>query len=331
MLNFGRMKLTLMLCLAAAGGSLGVPAAAQETLHLEGKIQLGNIRGRLDHMAIDLAKNRIFIAQLENDSVGVIDFATREIVTVITNLARPQGLAYAPSSATLFVANGGDGSVRMFEGKQYREIERINLQTSADNVRFDAEADRILVTYGNGALAIIDATSRRKIGNFPLTAQAESFQLDRRSNRIYVNSPKENAVIVLDRLSGQRIPVWPAESGTNFPLALNEAAGHVLVVFRDPAKLIALVPSNGAAVASAETCGDADDMFVDAKRVRVYVSCGDGHVDVFDARSYRRLARVATVQGARTSLFIPEIDRLFVAARATSDAPAAIWVFRPQP
>jgi hypothetical protein len=80
-----------------------------------------------------------------------------------------------------------------------------------------------------------------------------------------------------------------------------------------------------------ETCGDADDVFVDRKRRRVYVSCGEGAVDVLEAgeAGYRRLGRVPTVSGARTSLFVPETDRLFVAVRATSHEPAAIWVFRP--
>jgi hypothetical protein len=63
------------------------------------------------------------------------------------------------------------------------------------------------------------------------------------------------------------------------------------------------------------------------------VSCGEGVVDVFEQRGadYGRIARVATVSGARTSLFVPEFDRLYVAARARSNEPAAIWVFRPSP
>ena len=76
----------------------------------------------------------------------------------------------------------------------------------------------------------------------------------------------------------------------------------------------------------------ADDMFLDAKRRRIYVSCGEGVLDVLDAKgAYRRLARIRTAPGARTSLFVPEVDRLFVAARATPEEPAAIWVFRPAP
>ena len=84
-------------------------------------------------------------------------------------------------------------------------------------------------------------------------------------------------------------------------------------------------------VAKFPTCGDSDDVLVDPKRRRVYVSCGEGVVDVLepDEAGYRRLARVPTVAGARTSLFVPELDRLFVAVRAGSNEPASIWVFRP--
>jgi DNA-binding beta-propeller fold protein YncE len=160
-------------------------------------------------MAIDLARRRLFVAQLENDSVGVVDYEALEIAHVIADLKRPQGLAYVPTQDALFVANGGDGSVRMFEGSGYKISRRVELGDNADNVRFDPEMNRILVSYGSGALAVIDASSGWRVGDIALTAQAESFQIDRGSNRIYVNSPKEEAVVVLDRASGKRIVAWP--------------------------------------------------------------------------------------------------------------------------
>src|SRR5215831_6873532 len=114
-------------------------------------------------------------------------------------------------------------------------------------------------------------------------------------------------------------------------MALNEKAGHVVVALRNPAGLAAFSINDGALVVNVELCADADDAFVDAKRERVYVSCGDGYLDVFNAKenAYRRIGHIATAPGARTSLFVPEFDLLFVAARATSSEPAAIWVFRP--
>ena len=117
-------------------------------------------------------------------------------------------------------------------------------------------------------------------------------------------------------------------------MAIDRDAHRVLVVFRNPPTLMALSSQDGRIVAKTETCGDADDVFVDPKRRRVYVSCGEGVVDVLEQRDaeYRWLARVPTVSGARTSLFVPELDRLFVAVRVSLREPtAAIWVFRPLP
>ena len=163
------------------------PARAQLALTLESKIPLGDIRGRLDHMAVDLHRQRLLVAELENDSVGVIDFERREIVHMITDVKRPQGLAYVPAADTLFVANGGDGSLRMFEGAQYRALEPIHVGDDADNLRFDPESNLIYVAYGEGALGIVDVASRRKIRDLALTAHPESFQLERQTNPPSVN------------------------------------------------------------------------------------------------------------------------------------------------
>ena len=105
------------------------------------------------------------------------------------------------------------------------------------------------------------------------------------------------------------------------------------MLFRSPAKLGAFSMDDGSVIASPDICGDADDLFVDAKRRRVYISCGQGFIDVLDSVQgpYRRVARVATVAGARTSLFVPEMDRLMLAVRGSGGEQAAIWVFEPMP
>jgi hypothetical protein len=105
----------------------------------------------------------------------------------------------------------------------------------------------------------------------------------------------------------------------------------VLAVFRNPPKLGVFDKRDGSIVRMVDACGDADDVFVDPKRHRVYVSCGAGVIDIFDARSYERLSRISTVSGARTSLFVPELDRLFLAVRAAGSNSAGLWVLRPEP
>jgi YVTN family beta-propeller protein len=325
--------------LGAAAALLGaVQCGAQPIdatpLRLETKIPLGDVRGRIDHMAVDPVRNRLFVAELGNDSVGVVDVTSGKVVHRIAQLTEPQGIGYELSTDTLFVANGGDGSVRMFRGADFGEIGRIELGADADNVRIDAPRQRVLVGYGEGAIAVIDFSQRRKTAEFGVPVHPEGFQIDHATGRIYVNVPKAGAIIVLDSFGGAPPMTWPLRGlGGNFPMALDEEKRRVFVAFRAPTRLGVFSANDGQSIVRVELCGDADDVFVDEKRHRAYVSCGQGYIDVFDTDDpgYRRLSRIPTTLGARTAYFVPSQDRYFLAARATVSEPASIWVFHVQP
>ena len=180
---------------------------------------------------------------------------------------------------------------------------------------------------------MIDPASRTKTAEFRLKGHPECFQIDETGTQVFVNVPDAREIEVVDLAAGANRSLPTQGAGSNFPMAIDRDVHRVLVVFRSPPTLMALSTQDGRDGTRIETCGDADDVFVDAKRRRLYVSCGEGVVDVLeqDETGYRHLARVPTVSGARTSLFVPELDRLFLAVRARSDEPAAIWVFRPAP
>jgi hypothetical protein len=317
-------------------GAAGPPdghAADSAPLQLEAKIPLGQVVGRIDHMAVDLPRHRLFVAELGNNSVGVVDLQAAKILHRITGLKEPQGVGYVPSSDIVYVANAGDGSVRLFRGADFQEAGRMDLGDDADNIRVDAAARRVFVGYGKGALASIDAESNRKIADIALDDHPESFRLESGGSRIFVNVPDARAIEVVDRNDGRRLAKWSIGArDSNFPMTLDEASGQVIVVFRNPATLVAFAMADGKEVTSASTCGDADDVFADAKRHRIYVSCGDGFLDVFEPHetAYRRIGHIQTASGARTSLYVPELDRLVLAVRAGSQ-PAEIWVYRPSP
>jgi DNA-binding beta-propeller fold protein YncE len=312
------------------------PALAQTPnampLQLETKIPLGEVKGRIDHMTIDLPRQRVFVAELGNDGVSVVDLKEGKVVHRLTGFKEPQGVQYVPTLDTLYVSNGGGGAVRLFNAGDYSEAGRIELGDDADNIRLDGAGQRLYVGYGSGGLAVIDTVKKQKIADIKLKAHPESFQLSP-TRQIFVNVPRAREIAVIDQAAGKQTASWHMNQGGNFPMALNEAAQEVLVVFRTPARLGVFGMADGRAIGTLETCGDADDVFVDAKRHRVYVACGAGSVDVFEpeANGYRRIARVPTVVGARTALFIPDLDRLVVAARATASAPASLWVFSPIP
>lgn len=332
-------KASLAVSLAAAISLAPIAASADPPLVLEAKIPLGDVAGRIDHMAFDAVHQRLFVAELGNDSVGVVDVQAKKTIRTISHLREPQGLGYVAASDTLYVANAIDGTVRLFRGANLAPIQSIALGADADNVRVDAKTNQVLVGYGVGSIGLLDAVTGEKRGAIKLSEHPEAFQLAPAGDRIFVNVPGAREIAVLDRSAQKQVASWPThDDRANFPMALDDNGARIITVFRHPARLAALSAKDGSALASIDVCGDADDVFVDARRHRVYVSCGEGVVDVLERRpdGYVRLARVPTSSGARTSLFVPELDRLFVGVRAsggivTSATPPAIWVFRPSP
>jgi hypothetical protein len=308
-------------------------SAVPDLLQLETKISLGNVAGRIDHMDVDLARRRLFVAELGKGSVSVIDLDAQKIVRRIAHFHEPQGLAYVPETDTLYVASGGDGSLRMLKGAALNDDGRIDMGADADNVRLDPSHKSVFVGYGRGGLAEIDIQTRREVATIALPGHPEGFQLESNGNRIFVNVPDAGSITVLDRTSRKIEATWPTSgSEGNFPMALDEDRKQVLAVFRSPPKLIAFTMDDGSIVSSAPTCADSDDLFLDEKRRRVYVSCGEGFIDVFKAEpGLERMGNMATAPGARTSLFVPALDRFFVAIRASLDQAPAIWVFKPLP
>jgi DNA-binding beta-propeller fold protein YncE len=314
-------------CMAAA--ILTAAARGSDApLVLAAKTPLGQVRGRIDHLAIDLARQRLFVAELGNDTVGVVDIAHHAVVRSLNGLHEPQGVGYESITDTLYVANAGDGGVQLFQGADLLPAGRIALGEDADNIRIDPTSHRVIVGYGSGALAIIDPTTRTKIADIRLKAHPESFQIA--DGRMYINVPDAHEIAVVNH--GVQTSTWSPEGlRANFPLALDNTRNQVLVVFRHPATLAVFDVRSGDKLSSIDVCGDSDDVFLDPKRDRIYVSCGEGSVDVLSIRDTRlaKLASIKTVSGARTALFVPEVDRYFLAVRASSSEPAAIWEFRP--
>jgi len=321
----------LLAAMLAAVCAMAVPVIGNaEALRLEAKIPLGSVAGRIDHMAYDAARNRLSVAELGNNSLGVVDVKAGKVIHRISGLKEPQGVGYFKPSDAIYVANGGDGAVRVYRGEDFAPAGGIALGDDADNVRIDEKAGRMFVGYGKGALAILDPASRAKASDIALKAHPESFQLDPDADRIFVNLPETRSVAVVSKSNGQELANWRQTYAGNYAMALDNERQRVLVVFRNPAKIVALAKDSGAVAAEADTCGDVDDLFFDAKRQRVYVTCGQGFIDVLDTRegAFARLTRIPTVPGARTSLFVGDADRLFLAVRAQGGQGAAIWVYR---
>jgi DNA-binding beta-propeller fold protein YncE len=308
-------------------------AAESPPLTLQSKIPLGDVRGRIDHLAIDRARQRLFVAELGNNSVGVVDLKDQKVVHRIAGLSEPQGVAYVSAVDCIFVSNGGDGSLRVFSGSDFSPVARVELKADADNLRVDPIKNLVFAGFGSGGLAIIDAKSRKKVGEIGLKGHPEGFGLEPSGERVFVNVPDAKGIAVLDRTSSRQIATWTVTQATgNFPMAIRQRGTELLAGFRTPARLAIVDTLNGNLRAVTPSCGDADDILVDEKRSRAYVSCGQGFIDVFQLgdAGVSRIDHIPTMAGARTALYDPELDRVFVAVKATSGTPAAIWFYKPQ-
>jgi YVTN family beta-propeller protein len=304
----------------------------KKPLVLESTIPLANVSGRIDHLAVDLSDNRLFVAELGNNTLDTIDIPTQKVTHRISGLAEPQGVGYVSELGLIVVANGGDGKVRFFSSVDYSPRGVIPLSDDADNVRVDPRSGHVLVGFGTNRIAIIDPARPEWLSDIPLPSHPEGFQLSSSTGRLFVNVPTAGKIVMVDDLAKGTGASWMTHNlAGNFPMVLDEANQAIVVVFRNPAKLATFDMMTGKEIGSAGTCGDSDDVFLDEQRNRIYVSCGAGSIDVFERgpKELNRVARIETARGARTSLFVPELDRLYLAAPASSEMGARIEVYRP--
>lgn len=317
----------LLVPLAFSGMLFG---QANAPLRLEKVISMPDVQGRIDHMSFDAPTGRLFVSALGNNTLEVIDTKQGRRIHSIRGLREPQGVLYLPGPNRIYVANGGDGTVRIFDGSSYRLIRTTNLGDDADNVRWDSKARRIYVGFGSGALATLDE-SGNKVSEIRLGAHPESFRLEIGGPKIFVNVPELRKIAVIDRNAASVIGTWSTDAVyENFPMALDEPDHRLFIVCRRPAVLMVIDTDLGGIISKLPAVADSDDVFYDADSKRIYASGGEGNVSVFrqeDGNHYRQIANIRTRKGARTSFFSPDSRCLYVAARRQGNDPAAIYVY----
>jgi DNA-binding beta-propeller fold protein YncE len=303
--------------LVACFGCMTAAKAEEKSLKLKQTIPLPGVEGRIDHFALDASGERLFVCALGNNTVEVLDLRKGERIHSITGLGAPQGIAYVPELNRIFIANDKGGIFKIYDGKSFQAVGELDLKDDADNVRYDAGTKKIFVGFGSGGIAVVDAADGRQIGSIKLSAHPEAFELEKNGRRIFVNVPNSRHVAVIDREKGEVVAKWKTDLAFgNFPMALDEANHRLFVGCRLPSKLVVLNTDSGDVIAKVDISGDPDDVFYDAKRRRVYAICGAGKVDLveqIDPKTYKTSTKIDTAEGARTGLFVPERDTLFVA------------------
>ncbi|HET7206322.1 MAG TPA: hypothetical protein VFI95_07050 [Terriglobales bacterium] len=318
------------------------PAGAQnsEVLTLERRIPLPGVKGRIDHFGVDLKRQQLFVAAVENHTVEVMALKSGRLAHTISDLAEPQGVFYDPATNHLFVACALDGVTKVFDGTTFKTVTTVKFPDDADNIRYDPRSKGVIVGYagakhlrkreeGTGGLGFIDPRGK-KTGDVVIDAHPESFQLERSGSRIFVNVPEKKEIEVIDGVKHSVIARWPVSAEDNFPMALDEAQHRLLIGVWKPPQLLVFNIDTGRQVAAGEIAGKTDDLFYDSAKHRVYVLTSEGYLEVFEQRNtdqYDRVARYSTPPRSQTGLFVAEWGKLFVATPAHGKQQAEIRVY----
>ena len=307
-----------------------VSQSVRDPLRAAGVIPMPAVEGRIDHLAVDVKGQRLFVAALGNNTLEVIDISGMRAIKSIAGLHEPQGIRFLADRNRVVVANGADGSTVFYDGTTLSVLHTAKTSGDADNVRYDPKAGRVYVGYGNGALEAFDPDGQ-PLGEVKLAAHPESFQLESGGSRIFVNVPSAGHVAVVDRDKQTVSATWRVTAAAaNYPMGLDEANRRLFLGCRRPAKLLVYDTGSGNLVTAVDIVGDTDDLFYDSAKKRVYVIGGEGFITVLeqlDADHYRQLQRIPTAAGARTGLFVPELGKLFVAVPHRGAQRAEIRVY----
>jgi hypothetical protein len=329
--RFVRILLALSVVLICSASPPRAGAAEANVLKPIQTIPLPEVNGRIDHFVFDRAGQRLFVCALCNGSVEVLDLRKGQRVHSIPAFGSPQGVAYIPELDRLFVANDKHGLCQIFDGKSFKQLAQVDLHEDADNVRYDEAGKKVYVGFGSGGIAVINPANGKELPYIKLAAHPEAFELEQHGTRIFVNVPNAREVAVVDREKAQVITTWGRGTATqNFPMALDEADHRLFVGCRSPLRLLVFNTDSGEIVSDLQISGDADELFYDSKRHRIYAICGAGKIDVLaqaNPDSYKLVSSIETADGARTGLFVPERDELFVAVPRRDSRVAEVRVY----
>jgi hypothetical protein len=239
--------------MAVLVSSRSVNAQESHVLFLETHIPLPNVKGRIDHLRVDLKGQRIFVAAVENHTLEIIDLKSGQRVHTIADLAEPQGVFFDPATNHLFVACGLDGVTKVFDATSFQALATMKLPDDADNIRYDPRSKGVIVGYagakqlrkretGTGGLGFIDPNGR-KTGDVVIDAHPESFQLEKSGSRIFVNVPAKKEIEVIDAANRSVLARWPVSAESDFPMALDESDHRLFIgVWNPPRNYWSLIP-----------------------------------------------------------------------------------------
>jgi len=313
-------------------------AGSDTALKLVQSIRLSEVDGRIDHFAIDLKGKRAFLAALAKNTIEVVDLKAGRVTRTLPGFAKPQGVRFVPELNSLFVATGLDGALTTLDGSTLSVTRTAHVSLGADAIGYDPRTKYLYVGSGGsesnkatGDLTVFSAKDGTQVAALVTDAHAGGSVVATRGEHLYVLVPEKAQVLVLDRKTHAQVAKWTIPViQKNVALDLDENDHRLFLGVRTPASIVVLDSNSGAIVASIPTVGTVDGLAYDSATRRIYTTGGEGFIDVtqqIDSDHYERIARIESGSNARTSVFVPEWHRLYVAVPRDKERSAELRVY----
>ena len=334
-------KLTVILVTALCALGLSGASNAAEPLKLVAKYKMpSDIKGRFDHLGVDLRGNRLFLAAETAHEVLVFNLRTGQYIRAITGIGIPHAIFCREDLNRIYITDGGAGELKIYDGKSYRLLKSVKLKVDADSIGYDPATHDLYIDDGGGdahetfsMFSVVNTTTGEKVADTQIDGDTlEAMALEKSSSRIYVNNRAKNEVSVIDRKRHKLIAGWPVTMGKfNVAMALDESSHRLFIGCRG-GQIVVFDTRTGKELQALPIPKGIDDLIFDSAHKRLYATCGSGNgaVAVYqetDPDHYKSLGEVASAPGGKNEVFVPQLGRLYLTIPPQANAAGEVYVY----
>ena len=335
-------KLTALFATLVLATGIVTAARAAAPLKLAAKYKMpAAVKGRFDHLAADVANNRLLLTAETAHEVLVFNLRTGKYLRAITGIEIPHAIFFRDDLNRIYITDGGAGELRIYNGKTYRQIGAVKLKVDSDSIRYDPRSHDLYIVNGGGdahesfsMVSVVNTTTDKKVADIKIDGDTlEAMALDDASSLLYVNNPSKGLVDVVNRRTHSVVKTWPITMGKrNVAMAFDPSTHRLFVACRSGV-IVVLDSESGKELQTLPIGTGVDDLLFDPASKRIYAACGTGTIVVYQEDGpdhYTHLADVAATRGSKNEVLVPQLHRLFTAIPPREAAPGEVDVFRVQ-
>ncbi len=333
-------RLAAIMMMAGLAMGLTCVARAAAPLKLIGKDTMpAAVKGRFDHLAADVAGNRLLLTAESAHEVLVFNLHSGKYLRAITGIGIPHAIFFRDDLNRIYITDGEAGELRIYNGKTYRQMGAVKLKVDSDSMGYDPATHNLYIVNGGGdahesfsMLTVVNTTTDRKIADIKIDGSTlEAMALAPSGSLLYINNPSKNLVDVVDRRTRKVVKTWPVTLGRRNVAMGFDPSTHRLFVACRSGVIVVIDSETGKELQTLPIGTGVDDLIFDPASKRIYAACGNGVISVYHegaADHYSHLGDVAAARGSKNEILVPPLHRLYTTIPPQGDTPGEVYVFK---